>query len=104
MRALGGTQFNMTGVFTGRRKFRHHRQLQIGECHINKQRDTNTDTREGALVKTEAATNQRIPGVIRSWRARKDPPLETLKGAWACQYLNLIILVSRTVREHISVV
>lgn len=45
MRALGGTQFNMTGVLTGRRKFRHHRQLQIGECYINTQRDTNTEGR-----------------------------------------------------------
>lgn len=36
--------------------------------------------------------------------ARKDSPLQLLKGVWPCSHLDLGLLASGTVREYTSIV
>ena len=66
--------------------------------------DTETQIRKGH-VKTEAETGVMVPQTKKCQEppkleeTRKDSSLEPSEGAWPCQYIDLGLLASRTVKE-----
>ena len=72
--------------------------------HIHTHTHTHTHTEGRDRAWSDAATSQGSWGHQKLEEARRDLPLGSSEGAWPCQHFDFGRLVSRTMREYISIV
>lgn len=90
--AVGETRFSVTGVPSGRRQCRHHRQAPVGHCRIKTRR--HTDRGKVSCGHRGRCRPKAHPGP-EAREASKGRPLEASKRAQPCQHLHLIVPASR---------